>query len=223
MRWDALDRRRGAGVAVVVATAIASAVAAPALPGAVATHWNAAGEVDGTTPRSVLLVGGPALVAGTALVFEGLPRIDPLGENVAAFQDAYDATAVLVTGFLAYVDGFLLASNAGYEVAVGRALSPAVAVLLVGVGSLLERAEQNWFVGVRTPWTLSSAVVWRRTHDLSATLFKLAGVVALGGLVRPDLFVYLVAGPAAVITVVATVYSYVVYTRVDGGERPGEG
>jgi len=95
-------------------------------------------------------------------------------------------------------------------------------VLYVGVGFLLERAERNWFVGIRTPWTLSSEDVWRNTHDRAATLFKFAGVIALAGAILPEYFVYFVAVPAAAIAAFATVYSYLDYRRVGDGD-PAEG
>jgi uncharacterized membrane protein len=207
---------------MVLLTAAVGVFVAPSLPEQVTTNWGSGGTPDGTLPKSYLLVGGPGLVLAIVALFELIPRIDPLRENIAAFEAAYDAVAVLVAGYLAYTYGVVLAWNLGYEFEIGQALAPAIAVLFVGIGFLLERAERNWFVGVRTPWTLSSEAVWRHTHDLAATLFKLAGVVALGGLVFPEYFVYLVAGPAAGIALFATAYSYVDYRRLDdGGDGTG--
>lgn len=214
------DRRLAAGVLFTLLAAAIGVVAAPSLPEQVTTHWNAAGQPDGTQPRLLLVVGGPALVLSVVALFEVFPRIDPLAENITAFQDAYDLLAVLLAAFLTYVYAFTVAWNLGYQFDVGQALAPAFAVLYVAVGFLLERAEPNWFVGLRTPWTLSSETVWRETHDRAATLFKLTGVVALGGLVRPDYFVYFVAVPAAAIALFGTVYSYVVYRRLDGDGTP---
>jgi uncharacterized membrane protein len=76
-------------------------------------------------------------------------------------------------------------------------------------------------VGIRTPWTLSSEAVWRHTHDRAATLFKIAGAIALGGLVFPAYFIYFVAVPAAAIALFTTVYSYLDYRRVTNGEQGG--
>jgi len=209
--------RRRAGSAVLVAVAAAaSAAAAPDLPAEVVSRWDAAGDPTGTMAAATLLVGGPALVAGVAVVFEVLPRIDPLGENVAAFRDAYDAAAVTVAGFLAYAHLLVLGRNLGYGVPIPAALAPAVAVLYVVVGAVVERAEPNWFVGVRTPWTLSSDAVWRETHALAGTLFKAAGVVALAAAAFPSRFVVLVAGPAAATALVTTVYSFLSYRRQEG-------
>lgn len=82
-----------------------------------------------------------------------------------------------------------------------------------------ERAEQNWFVGIRTPWTLSSEAVWRRTHDRAGPLFKFAGLLALGALAVPSLAVAFVVVPVVAVSLYAIVYSYVVYRGLD--DSPG--
>jgi len=215
-------RRTIGGLALVALATLVSLLAAPSLPDRMITHWNAAGTPDDTMAKRVALAGGPALVLGIVILFEAIPRIDPLAGNIAAFRDAYDALAVLVAAFLVYAHVVVVAWNLGYEIPIGQALSPAIAVLYVGVGFLLERAERNWFVGIRTPWTLSSEDVWRNTHDRAATLFKLAGVIALAGAILPEYFVYFVAVPAAAIAAFATVYSYLDYRRVGDGD-PAEG
>lgn len=221
MALHVLTRRMAGGLGIALIAALLSVVAGPALPEQVTTQWTGAGVPDGTMSKSVVLVGGPGLVLGIVLLFEAIPRIDPLAENIASFQTAYDAVVLLIAGFMTYVYGFVVAWNLGYGISVQQALAPALAVLYVAVGFLLEHAERNWFVGIRTPWTLSSTEVWRHTHDRAATLFKLAGVIALGGLVFPAYFVYFVAVPAAGIALFATVYSYLDYRRVENGDQSG--
>ena len=213
-----MQRRTLGGLTVVVVAAVASALAAPSLPEQLVTNWDASGTANGTMPRTAALVGGPALALGIVVLFEAIPRIDPLGENIEKFSGIYDGIAVLTAAFVAYVHGLVLAWNLGYEFEIIQAISPAIAALFVAIGFLLERAERNWFIGIRTPWTLSSEKVWRHTHDRAAPLFKLAGVVALAGLAFPDYFLYLVVGPAVAISVFATVYSYVDYRRVGNGD-----
>ena len=78
--------------------------------------------------------------------------------------------------FLIAIQGLVLAANLGADVPLSPAVLIATGGFLAYVGLLLRHAEPNWFVGVRTPWTLSSEVVWRRTHALAGTLFALAGV-----------------------------------------------
>ena len=97
--------------------------------------------------------------------------------------------------------------------AAASALAPAVGVLCYDAGVVSAHAERNWFVGVRTPWTLTSDEVWKRTHERAAPLFKLSGVLATLGAVVPDYAVALVVGPAVAVAAYTTVYSYVTYRR----------
>ncbi|MEF8830063.1 MAG: SdpI family protein [Halobacteriales archaeon] len=215
-------RRPAAGIAVALVAAAISAVFAPELPAEMVTTWSASGEPTGAMSRSTVLVGGPAMVLFVVALFEVIPRIDPLAANIRQFQAAYDAAAVVVAGFLAYVHALVVVWNLGHEFDLVVGLAPALSVLYVAVGFLLERAERNWFVGIRTPWTLSSERVWRDTHDLAATLFKATGVVALGALVVPDDAIYFVVAPAVAVSLVGTVYSFVRYRQLGDGD-PAEG
>lgn len=206
-----VSRRDIVGGCIALVAAVASAVLAPELPAEMAVHFDPSGTPDRYFARPLALSFGPALAAGIAVLFAVLPRIDPLGENVAAFQRAYDAVAVATVAFVAYVHGLVLAFNLGVAVDVTVALAPALAVVYYLLGRLLERAERNWFVGLRTPWTLSDERVWERTHDRVAVLFKLAGVLALGALVTPSFALFWFVGPVLVAAVAGVVYSFVSY------------
>jgi uncharacterized membrane protein len=210
-----LSRRDIAGGAIVLLTAVASVLAAPDLPGEMAIHFDASGSPDRYTDRSLALAFGPLVGLALVVLFAALPRIDPLGENVAEFRDAYDAVAVTSVALIAYVHGLMIAYNMDLAVNVTVAIAPAIAVLYYVVGVLLDRAERNWFVGLRTPWTLSDERVWNRTHDRVAPLFKVAGVAALGALLDPSLAVYWLVAPVLVASLAGVVYSFVCYRRLN--------
>jgi uncharacterized membrane protein len=80
-------------------------------------------------------------------------------------------------------------------------------------GVLCERAKRNWFIGIRTPWTLSSDRVWEKTHRVGGKLFKIAGVIALIGAMFQRYAVFLVIVPAIAVAVFTIVYSLVIYQR----------
>ncbi|MFC6716536.1 SdpI family protein [Natrialbaceae archaeon GCM10025810] len=207
----------------VVLSAVVSALAAPELPDRIVTHWNAAGEPDGTMAKGPALVLLPGLSALSLALFAVLPRIDPLGENVAAFRPSYDWFVVIVAAFFALLHGGIVAFNLGYEVDVTLLVVGSLAVLFYSLGILLERAEPNWFVGIRTPWTLSDEAVWNRTHRLGARLFKLTALLAALGLFVPDYAVYFVLVPVLATAVVTLAYSYYLYERLErGGEPAGD-
>ncbi|MFC4357323.1 SdpI family protein [Halobium salinum] len=213
---------------VAVAGAV-SVLAAPALPERIVTNWNAAGEPSGTmsTPLALALV--PLLGAVLVGLFALLPRVDPLRANVADFRVYYDWFVVVFAAYLLVVHAALVAFNLGYPVDVTQLILAAVGVLLFYAGVVLNHVEPNWFVGIRTPWTLSDDRVWDRTHRLGAPLFKLCGVLALVGLLFGEYAVYFVLVPVLATAAVTVVYSYVLYERLNrdgevgpGGRRDGD-
>lgn len=200
-------------LAIFVLTAVASALAYPSLPETMATHWGTGGSVNDTMPRLWGAAFGPLMVVFIAGVLYLAPRIDPRRRNIEAFRDVYEWFVVGMAAFLAYVHGLVLAWNLGYEAPIGQALVPAIAVLYYAVGALMERARPNWFIGIRTPWTLEDEAVWESTHRRAALGFKLAGVLALGGLLLPSLAVYFLLVPVVLAAGYALVHSYLAYRR----------
>lgn len=207
-------RRYAAGLALVALSAVVSVVAYPEMPETMATHWNASGEADGTMPKTIALAGIPALSAALLVLFSMLPKIDPLGENVATFREEYETFVVLVVALLSYLHLLVVGWNAGYRFQMIQALAPAVGALFYYAGVLTEHAERNWFVGIKTPWTLSSDEVWKRTHERVAPLLKLAGLVAALAVFTPAHAELLIAVPAAGVAAYAFVYSYLEYRQV---------
>lgn len=195
--------------------AIAAALAAgifyyPKLPAEMVVHWSGSGP-DGFLPRPVAVVTLPALAAGLAGLFRAVPRIDPLGENIAEFRDRYDEFVTFLVVFLAYVHGLVLWWNLGGTVDIAQALVPGVAGLYAVTGRVVRNAHRNWFVGFRTPWTLSDEDVWDRTHERVGPLFYGAAAVALLGLVLPEFAVALMVAPVVAIAVAGFGYSYWLY------------
>jgi len=88
-----------------------------------------------------------------------------------------------------------------------------MAVLFYGIGVLLQHAKRNWFIGIRTPWTLSSDTVWDKTHKQGSVLFKICGLIALIGVFFKDYSIYFILIPIIVVSLYLTVYSYFVYSK----------
>jgi uncharacterized membrane protein len=201
-------------VALVLVSFGLSAYYFPRMPGQMATHWNANGVVDGTMPKLWGLLFLPTLTASLLVLFAAIPRIDPLRENIAAFREYYDLFVVLFTAFMLYVHLLVILWNLGYRFDFTMVLSSAIGVLFYFVGALMSRVERNWFIGVKTPWTLSNDDVWKRTHRRAGPLFKLAGVIAVLAVFVPRYAIYLMVGPVLLISAYLTLYSYVEYRRV---------
>lgn len=194
-------------------------LAAPQLPEQIVSHWNAAGEPDATMPKAIGLALIPGLLAAMLVIFAAIPRIDPLRENVAAFRPYYDWFVVVLTAFMAVIHGGIIAYNLGYAFDFILLVLVAMAGLFYYLGILLENAKRNWFVGIRTPWTLSSSEVWDRTNRLGGQLFKLTAVLALIGVFFGDLAIYFLIVPALLTAGITVAYSYVAYERLERGVR----
>ncbi|NMC78094.1 MAG: SdpI family protein, partial [Chloroflexi bacterium] len=81
------------------------------------------------------------------------------------------------------------------------------------IGGLLGKAKRNFFIGIRTPWTLSSDFVWQQTHRRGALLFKIAGVVILVGMLLPQYAMWIMLSACMVAALYTIVYSYWLFQR----------
>lgn len=157
----------------------------------------------------------PALMAGILGLFAVIPRIDPLRENIAEFRSYYDWFVVIFTIYMFVVHAGVVAFNLGYEFDFTYLILVAAAGLFYYSGVVLTHAKQNWFVGIRTPWTLSSEEVWARTHALGGRLFKLTAILTVVGLLFGNYALYFLLVPALLTAGGTIVYSYYLYERLD--------
>lgn len=199
---------------LVIAAMIASIVAYPGMDERVATHWNMSGEADGWSSRFAAAWLVPLVMAVMVVVFRILPHIDPRRDNYEKFSGAYDAIVIMILAFMLGMHLLLLATGSGYDLPVARLVPASVGIMFVVLGLLLPRAHPNWFVGIRTPWTLSSDVSWERTHRLGGTLFMLSGALAVvSAFAFPDKAAWVLVASGVGSVVLLFVYSFVVWKQ----------
>jgi uncharacterized membrane protein len=201
-----------AGLLVAAAFAI-SVYYYPQMPGLMASHWGIDGQVNGYMPKLWALFLMPAVSLAMLGLFVLLPKIDPLKANYANFKNSYDSFIVFLFGFMFYIHILSIIWNAGARFDMGSAIAPAVAAVFYGAGLLLDHARPNWFVGIRTPWTLSSETVWNKTNKLGAILFKLFGAASLLGAILGGLFFFWVVVLAVPASIYLIVYSYLEFRK----------
>lgn len=185
----------------------------PQMPEQMASHWNAAGEVDGYMSKFWGLFLMPIVLTVIVLVFTFLPKIDPLKKNVEKFRKYFDRFILIFTLFLLYIYVVTILWNLGRTFNMTSVILPAMALLFYYSGILLEHAKRNWFIGIKTPWTLSSDVVWKKTHKLAAKLFKASAIILLSGIFLPDygLFFFI---PVLIAALYPIFYSYFEYKKI---------
>ncbi|MGB8216529.1 MAG: DUF1648 domain-containing protein [Candidatus Methanoperedens sp.] len=185
----------------------------PQMPEKVASHWNAQGQVNGYTSKFWGLFLMPIISVGLLLLFILIPRIDPLKSNIQEFRKYYDGFIVLIMVFLFYLHLLTIFWNLGYTFNMITFLSPAFAILFYYSGILIENAKRNWFIGIRTPWTLSSDKVWDKTHKIGGKLFKIAGIVALFAIFFESYAILVIVVPMITVSIYTVVYSYFEYQK----------
>lgn len=146
------------------------------LPETVITHWGYNGQADGWGDKSVLVVFVPFLIIGLYLLFRFLPKMDPKKENYLRFDSAYHAFKLLIVAFLAIIYFISIYSNLGYEISISDTMTWLMGALFIAIGFLIKNVKQNWFMGIRTPWTLSNEEVWKKTHLLAQKVFVIGGI-----------------------------------------------
>lgn len=202
---------------IVAAAVIASAVVYPSLPDRMPTHWNLQGEVDGWSGRTWGAWMIPLMILFLWGLMRWLPSIDPRGSNYVKFGGAFEAIMLAVMLFMLGVHAVILRDALGYPVAVERVIPVGIGILFVVIGNLLPRARPNWFVGIRTPWTLSSDRVWEKTHRMGGRLFVVGGIlIAAAGLFLGDSLPWVPGVVIAVCALGAVVYSYIEWRKEKG-------
>jgi uncharacterized membrane protein len=186
----------------------------PQMPERVAIHWGLSGEADGYGSRFLGLFLIPVLSLLFLPFMLVLPRLDP-SRGIERFRGGYDWFVFGFLAYMGYAQGLSLAWNLGWRFSFMKMLAPAMGGLFVGIGVLLRGARLNWFVGIRTPWTLSSEEVWDRTRELGSRMFMVSGgLAALGAFADGWLALALISVPVMLTGVYLVYYSYSEYQRL---------
>lgn len=185
------------------------------LPDPMASHWGLNDEVNGYISKFWGVFFMPLITVGMFLLFLIVPNIDPLKANIAQFRDVFNLFIALIVAFMTYIYILSLRWNLGYtDFAMSKAMLPALGILFFFVGYMFRKAKRNFFIGIRTPWTLSSDKVWEETHRLGSVLFMVSGVLAfLGSFFGEKIAFWFLFVPLIGSTLITVVYSYVLYQR----------
>ncbi|HZM25710.1 MAG TPA: SdpI family protein [Anaerolineales bacterium] len=185
------------------------------LPEQMASHWNFNDQVDGYMSKFWGVFMVPLITLGMFVLFLVIPSIDPLKANIAQFREAFNLFIVLMVVFMLYIYGLTLAWNLGYtDFKISTSILPAIGLLFIFIGFMLRRAKRNFFIGIRTPWTLSSDQVWNKTHQLGSILFMASGALAVvGSFFGGTTAFWMLMIPIFGSTIFLVIYSYILYRR----------
>lgn len=197
----------------------------PTMPDQLPSHWGITGEIDKWSSKESQIVLAALPLAMFAL-FLVLPRIDPKGRNFDRFAGIYRTFTAALVIFMVGVTWMgpltawgLLSSE---KSPVSAFVLGFLGLLLIGLGNYLPRVKPNYTFGIRTPWTIASEEVWRRTHRMSGPLFVVAGiatlVAAFVALTAPEVSFAIMLVAILGVTAIAGVYSYVIWKKLTPAE-----
>jgi uncharacterized membrane protein len=149
------------------------------LPGRVATHWDLHLQPNGYSPKWALFLIGPGAMAGVLLLSLLGPWLSPKQFAVDAFRSTWSRIMFLLFCLMAYLYAVILSAGAGHKMDEGRVIVGGVCAFAAMAGNLLGKVKRNFFMGIRTPWTLASERVWYETHRLAAKTVRAGGIVGL--------------------------------------------
>ena len=212
--------KRWIGGILVLGIVVFSLAVYGALPEQVPTHWGWNGEVDdwGSRAFGAFMLPGVALALWVLLPM--LRKIDPRRTHYERFDDTFWLIVNMILGFMAAIHVLALGAALGWPLNISRAVNVLAGVMLMGLGNYLPRVRSNWWIGIRTPWTLDSERVWRETHRIAGFAFVAAGAITLLTAFLPPAVgqpVLLVA--IATAALLPTIYSFVLYRREKSAGR----
>lgn len=201
-------------IALVLLMGAVTAALYGALPATVAIHWDIEGHVNGYGPRSFLLAH-VGVMAAVVLLWAVLPAISPRRFTVDQFATTYWHIGLIVVGMLAFIQVMLLWGALAVDAPMDRFLACGIAVFIGLLGNLMGKVRRNFWIGIRTPWTLASERVWYATHRFAARSMVASALLALLCLLTP-LPVGLCMGLPILGVLLPAVYSLVLYKRIEG-------
>ncbi len=199
-------------LSLVMLSFLAASYLYQVFPARVATHWGLNGEVNGYSGPFVAAFLIPILMLGMYILFYFLPYFDPKKDQYTSFAGVYHKFRDLFLAFFFAI--FLLSSLSalGNKIDIAFCIPLMVGALFVVLGILLRKVKMNWFLGIRTPWTLSSETVWDKTHELSGRLLPLAGLLMAATVLVSEKFkIILFILAIALIVLVLPFYSYYLF------------
>jgi immunity protein, SdpI family len=202
------------GIALLATSCIVAVALYPRMPTPMASHWDANGQVNGYVSTFWGLFLMPLMTTGLFLLLWAIPNIDPLKANIAKFRGIYNAFIVLFVVYMLYIYALTLVWNLGYNTFdMTMAILPAMGLFFIFLGVMMGKAQRNFFIGIRTPWTLSSDTVWAKTHSLGSKLFIGAGILTLLAIPLGEYGMWLFLVLILIASLVPVVYSYILWKQ----------
>lgn len=184
------------------------------IPDIIPTHFNIQGEADRFGDKVPYIFLMPALNLFTVLLMVVLPSIDPK-KRISINQRGYNSFMLILVVFFFVLFLLMFSQIMGLDL-FGNYIVVVLPLFFMMLGNYMTKVRHNYFVGIKTPWTLQSEVVWERTHRFGGRLWVGASLIMLiVGIVFNSIYPsWLGILYIAVISLLPIIYSYVEYKKI---------
>ncbi|MFC1663574.1 SdpI family protein [Patescibacteria group bacterium] len=210
-------------VALITIAFIVGIFLYPILPEKIPSHWNIRGEVDSWSGKNFAVFFIPSLTLGIYFLMTFIPLIDPLRKNYLKFAVPYFCFRITLVLFFVLLYFYSLWAAFKTEPNINYFILPIFSVLFIVIGIFLPKVKKNYFIGIRTPWTIHSEEVWNKTHQFGGKFFIVGGLIALSGLLFPKhlSLIFIIAILFSALIPVA--YSYFIFSKIGGFNKETKG
>ena len=164
-------------IGILIASLAITAIYWQRLPEIVPTHWNLNGQVDQTGSKSQLLLLGPGLVLMILVMTLVLPKLSPKNFEIERFGGTFSYAMVLTSALMLFIGIIVLIMAEGSKIRFDRWMMSGLFLFFALLGNVLGKVRRNFFMGIRTPWTLASERVWDATHRSAARIWFVGGLI----------------------------------------------
>ena len=196
-------------IALVLLPFIYLAIVWSELPSIVPIHWNIHGEVDGYGSKATLIFAPFILPFLVYIIFVVFQRFGPQ-EKLAKMGNKLNALKFILTLAMSLLAIFIIYSAHNGEAAKPTFIFVFLGLLFAALGNFFKTIQPNYFLGIRTPWTLKYPSVWKSTHELGGKLWFIGGIlITLIALISTSLAANItIMSIVAIITLVPVIHSY---------------
>lgn len=200
-------------IIIIACMFLSGVILMPYLPAMIPMHWNVMGEVDSYWPKTSAVWFTPLLTLAMFVLFRVLPNFDPKKDKYKLFQKEWQIMQLGLIGFMAYMQFMILYLTFHPEVHMMPLMFIGLGALFVLIGNYLSKIRQNYFIGVKLPWTLASEDNWNKTHRFASWCFVIAGILTLA----EAFFIWyapaVIFGSILLAVILPMVYSFLLYKK----------
>ncbi len=198
-------------ICIIIFSAFVGFALYPQLPHEVPVHWGPQGVVDAWFSKNLAVIFFPVLILLIYLMLTFIFLFDPLKKNYFEFSEAFFWFRTIMVLFLSFIYLFSLTAAIKGELDIIYFIIPTLSLFLIYLGLFLPSVKRNYFIGIRTPWTLHSEKVWDKTHYFSGKIFIGAGILSFFSILFSEyafyIFLFIILG----LVFIPSVYSYYLF------------